>query len=121
MIAFARHQWAQSDKAGDGSSVSDHLKALAKRGKRPKQDEEKPPVLMPEAEPLWAVFCALHQTRASGMGVGPISFSEIEAYQRLVGVKLDPWEVQAVRAIDMAYLQHEAERSKARSSEGRAV
>lgn len=121
MIAFARHQWAQSDKAGDGASVSEHMKALAKRGKLPKQEEEKPPALASEAEPLWFVFCALHQTRASGMGVGPISFGEIESYQRLVGVKLDPWEVQAVRAIDMAYLQHEAERSKSRSPQGRAA
>jgi hypothetical protein len=38
----------------------------------------------------------------------------------LTGAQLDPWEVQAIRAVDMAYMQHEAAQAKARSQEGRA-
>jgi len=121
VIEHARHLWAQTVKAGDGASVSDHEKALAKRGKGKAQAQPlEPPPLPDEAQGLWAAFCALHQTRGGGFGPGPISFHEIDAYQRLTGAHLDPWEVQAIRAVDMAYMQHEAAQAKARSQEGRA-
>lgn len=37
------------------------------------------------------------------MGIGPISFAEIQAYAQLTDTELMPWEVQAIRAASSAY------------------
>jgi hypothetical protein len=40
----------------------------------------------------------------------PISFSEIEAYCRLTWTTLHPWEVDAIKALDIAVLRTSAKR-----------
>jgi hypothetical protein len=47
-------------------------------------------------------FGELAGSRASGFGVGPITYSEIEAWSRLTGRSPDPIEVRAIRALDYA-------------------
>lgn len=42
-------------------------------------------------------------TMASGMGGGPLTFSEIEAWQRTVGICLSPFEAQLLRRLSMEY------------------
>jgi hypothetical protein len=115
LIAFARHQWKLASKAGDGASLGDHLKALERRGIRPAASVA--PKLPKEAAHIWAAYCQLDATRASGFGPGPILFTEIEAFLRVTGVALRRWEIMAIRAIDMAYMQHyaEAQAAKVRS------
>lgn len=57
---------------------------------------------MPRAcDGLWAAFLWLHAGRASGMG-GPaaISAADIVAWQTLSRVRLTPWEVDVMRALD---------------------
>lgn len=60
--------------------------------------------LPPEAGYLWNVWEECHLARSSGMATNPISWSDLEAYVRLSGEALEPWEARAVRAIDDAYL-----------------
>ena len=62
------------------------------------------PALEPEQLRLWALWRELHASRSSGMAVNPISYVEIEAFCRLTGEQLDPWEARAIRAVDDAYL-----------------
>jgi hypothetical protein len=38
------------------------------------------------------------------MGVGGITFAEIEAWQRLTGVQLSPWELDVLTEIDARVL-----------------
>lgn len=38
------------------------------------------------------------------MGLNPLQPSELEAWSRLMGVKLRPWEVQALFKMDAAFL-----------------
>lgn len=40
---------------------------------------------------------------ASGMGGGPLTFSEIEAWQRTVGICLSPFEAQLLRRLSVEY------------------
>lgn len=55
--------------------------------------------------PLWRDFMELHNSRSWAMG-GPegISFVDIDAWQRVRGVRLEAWEIAAVKAADRAYL-----------------
>ena len=39
-------------------------------------------------------------TMVLGFGIGRISYSELDAYQRVTGSAFAPWEVDAIRRID---------------------
>ena len=54
---------------------------------------------------LWSDFLALHGTRgSSGMGPARIGFVEIDAWQRVNEVRFEPWEIEAIRRADNAYM-----------------
>jgi len=54
---------------------------------------------------LLPLFGELSAARGTGMN-GPlaVSYSELEAYTRLMGIDIEPLEVQALRAMDTAFL-----------------
>lgn len=55
--------------------------------------------------PLWRDFMELHNSRSWGEGgPKPISFVELDAWQRVRGVRLAAWEIAAVRAADAGFL-----------------
>lgn len=43
-------------------------------------------------------------TEAAGMGAVPISWRQIEAWQQLTGVPLEPWEARLLRRLSAIYL-----------------
>jgi hypothetical protein len=50
---------------------------------------------------LWADFLELHSARSNnGMAPGRISFADIDAWERVAGVLLEPWEIEAIRRAD---------------------
>ncbi|UXN64407.1 hypothetical protein N8E89_00510 [Phyllobacterium sp. A18/5-2] len=63
---------------------------------------------MPEApdytDYIWDWFVKLHNTRQMGFSANPISFLEIEAFCRMTGAIIDPWELSVIRRIDQAVL-----------------
>jgi hypothetical protein len=89
-----------------GHSIASHYEAVAKvKGlKKPMA-----PPLAPEVRHLWQTFLELHRTRPTGFGPSPISFFEIDAWQRLKRWPLDPWEVEAIRKLDDLWLDGQAE------------
>jgi hypothetical protein len=69
-----------------------------------------------EARYLWAWFMELHRARPQGgMGPGAIGYPDIQAWCGLRGVRLAPWEVEVLTALDHAWLvaQVKAVRTKA--------
>ena len=51
------------------------------------------------------IFYELSGSRPVGMALGPIAFSEILAYNQLTATGLVPWEVEAIKALDAAWLR----------------
>lgn len=43
-------------------------------------------------------------TEANGMGASPLSWREINEWQRATGVVLSPWEARLIRSLSLAYL-----------------
>jgi len=43
-------------------------------------------------------------TEAAGMGASPISWSQIDAWSRLTGTVLQPWEARLLRRLSAEYL-----------------
>lgn len=85
------------------ATVADHLAVVARvRGRKL---DENAPKLPREMRYLWRTFLSLHRARGSnGFGPNAITWSEMDAYCRLTGTALDPWEVEAIRALDEAFL-----------------
>jgi hypothetical protein len=54
--------------------------------------------------PVWEVFRRLGRP-ASMSGVLPITCQEIDAYQRVHGVQLTPWELDLIAAFDNVALE----------------
>lgn len=77
------------------------------KGTRKKRPELVVPPVPDGLEAVWEVFADLSATRTSnGMGgVSTISFSEIDAYQRLNALSLAPWEVRVLRGLDRIYIE----------------
>lgn len=56
-------------------------------------------------ELLWSDFLELHSSRGStGTGPARITFADIEAWQRIRGVTLLPWEVDCIRKADDGFM-----------------
>ena len=65
----------------------------------------------------WASFTDLQATRGSnGFSANPLTYLEMEAYMRLSGRILLPHEIRAIKTIDAAYLNVQADVSKAAKS-----
>ena len=89
----------------DGATLRTHLQRLrANTGSTDPRLQAAATPLPPTVATLWSAFVALSGTRmpvADG-GMAPITFGEIEAWQRLTGVRLTPWEVETLLAVDRA-------------------
>ena len=54
---------------------------------------------------VWQVFNELSMTRGIGMaGAQPITYLELDAYQRVSGLTLTAFELQAIRELDITFL-----------------
>lgn len=90
----------------DGSPLLDHLLSIERQtGVRPQILLDAPP-LPQGCEDLWRIFDELHGCRGSnGFGLTRISFVELDAWQRVSGAKLLPWELEAIRKADGAFMR----------------
>lgn len=88
------------ERMADGATLRDHLiVAAANTGRADPRVGACPPV---GAEILWQVFIDLHGSRPSGFGAAAIAPSEVVAWCALHGVRLTPWEVDTLAAVDRA-------------------
>ncbi len=113
-MAFARHQFELREPQEDGSPLIAHLEAAWRQSGVKPETLAEAPLLPPACEGLWRGFLELHACRCSG-GMGPsrITYMDIDAYQRVTGMKFDPWELEAIRQTDAAILSdHEERRAK---------
>ncbi|API58100.1 hypothetical protein BSL82_01300 [Tardibacter chloracetimidivorans] len=63
------------------------------------------PALPDGLEALWEDFAELSASRGStGMGPMRITYLDIDAYMRVTRRRFDPWELEAIRRADHAFL-----------------
>ena len=92
-----------SARQGDGASLRTHLQRAAAATGKPD-----PLLLGPgvpdEASELWDAYLRLSASRRAGMGMSPLALVDIEAWCRLTGVRLTPWELDTLIELDSACL-----------------
>lgn len=109
-VEYARFEFELSKRQKDGATLREHLMLVWERsGQMPKHLAERPD--LPDVlEPLWADFLDLHVSRGVGMGGPlPISFTDIDAWQRVTGNRLEGWQLAMIRRADAAYLATRSE------------
>lgn len=65
-----------------------------------------------EVEYIWEWFLELDSIRNNSFSIGPITHQEIESWDRLNKLDIQPFEVRALRAVDKAYLIHNNSQKK---------
>ena len=81
--------------------MAEHYAVVAKRTGKTLDGPDLPTAL----RYLWNHFIQLHNGRGgNGFGPNPIAWSEIRAYCDVMRVQLDPWEVEAIKAVDDVFL-----------------
>lgn len=83
----------------DGATMREHLLAAARAGH---SDERLTVRLQSACKAIWSAFVDLSGSRPSGMGVSAIPPSEILAWCSLYRVRLTPWEIETLQAMDRA-------------------
>lgn len=53
---------------------------------------------------LWTAFLRLRKRASGGMGPSPISWADIDAFSRHSGLRLLPWEIETIEALDDLWL-----------------
>lgn len=114
-VAFASHQFELAEPQEDGTTLADHLEAFKAKNGRDHPMLSDAPRLPDSCSLLWSQFLELHSCRGSTMaGVARISFTDLDAFQRVSSVKFDAWEIDAIRRADSAYLAQVSKRVKSK-------
>lgn len=92
-------------------SYRDTLAGLLSRTKDPErraqlESELVSPPCPPALAYLWRCYGRIRSRKgASGFGIGPLEWPDIDAFNRLSGARLAPWEVEILEAVDDLYLR----------------
>ena len=91
-------------RQADGATLRQHLQAAAAASGQADDLLLVPPV--PTAvQAVWQAYLSLSAHRRTGMGPGPIVLTDVQAWCQLQGVRLTPWELDTLTAIDGAALR----------------
>jgi hypothetical protein len=97
----------------DGVPLIDHLLAVEEKSGQTPQALLDAPLCPPACEELWRIFGELHSCRGNtGFGPMRITYTDLDAFQRVSGTTLRPWEREAIFRADKAYLSDWSERNK---------
>lgn len=102
MLEEAATTWADlSYPDEDGTTKYQRLSHLEQATGKP----HLPEIVIPlDVIYLWEWFMDLHNSRPSGFGLSPISYTELKAWTELTKIKPTPWEVQVLRRMDFCVL-----------------
>lgn len=94
-------------REGDGATLRQHLQRLHANTGRvdPRLVAEIPPA----GQQLWDTYLQLDASRQSGMSAQPITLHDLDAWGRLYGVRMTPWELDTLIQLDKAALARAAE------------
>lgn len=103
-----------SARQSDGATLRQHLQMVAARGGEV-DPRLHPPPLPYEVRWLWDMFAQLSfARRTGGFGVSPLAIADIEAWCRLNGVRLTPWEFDTLLAVDAVMVTEAADEQRRR-------
>ncbi|WP_456264414.1 phage tail assembly chaperone [Bradyrhizobium diazoefficiens] len=115
--AFAQKTFELGRPEKDGGTWRELLEGLVERTRDPKRRAEYEAELFCPPCPaalahVWNAFARLGARRASGFGASPISFLEIESFQRLTGLRFMSLEIRLIEELDDLYRKIMSEKAE---------
>ncbi|MDD7545572.1 hypothetical protein [Actinobacillus porcinus] len=109
MLTYAQKEFELNRKPkGSNCTLREHLLSIqAQAGETP--PELKNIEISPAVSYLLGFFYEISLSRQSGMGLCPITYAEIEAWDRLFKMNLAMWEISVVRQLDVIFLNTQNE------------
>lgn len=105
LCEYAEHDFKLSLPDKNGTPRRAHLEIAQEQVGFPLPELQYPCELPLVAEPVWEAYNSLQSGRTNnGFGPNPLGWSEIAAWSSLTDVRLRPWEVKAIKRLDMLYL-----------------
>jgi hypothetical protein len=105
LCEFAEHDFKLSITDKNGTSRRAHLEVAQASIPSPLPELQPPCELPLVAEGIWGAYNSLQCGRTSnGFGPNPLGWAEIASWAALTNTRLRPWEVRALRRLDMLYL-----------------
>lgn len=103
-MAYAKKEFELDKKPKDSNcTLREHLLAIQEQtGCVP--EELQNIEISPAISYLLGFFYELSLSRQSGMGLCPIAYAEIEAWNRLLNMDLAIWEIRVIKQIDVIFL-----------------
>lgn len=108
LVDHAKASFHLNQKQSDGKTLREHLQAVEQSTGR-RTPELDVPELAAECRGVWSLFIELHARRAEGFGPAIIDEARLFHWQRLHGIQLNPWEIEAIFALDLAWRESVAE------------
>jgi len=68
---------------------------------------------------IWKYFLDLNSKRQAGMGISPISYTEILSYFTLFNIHYDDYEIAMIEELDKVALEHFSEKRKAEEAKNK--
>lgn len=90
-----------SELQGDGASLRTHLQRAAGTGRIDDRLFNECPK---EGLSVWLTFVQVGRSRPAGFGASAVSLQEVEAWQRLFGVRLTAWELETIIELDAVFV-----------------
>jgi hypothetical protein len=119
LVEFAKYTFYWGGKQSDGASAHEHAESAKKNCLASLVITDQTFADTPdichcpvEVEYVWSWFRELDATRQNSMSIGPITNVEIDHWARLMNIDLLPFEVQAIREIDIAYINNHNSKDK---------
>lgn len=104
-MAYAAHERRMVEPLKDGHTLRQHLKAAAAQRSRRAIADLAGPELPADCAYVWTWFLELHRARGSnGFGPEAIGYRDIEAWAWLKGLRLAPFELDSLVALDQLWL-----------------
>ena len=104
LIQRACKEITLAERDETGASTRDHLQSHYRQTGRldPLLDVPAVPSCM---RALWEAYCSLVALRRSGMGVHPLTWTDIQAWAVMTGQQLDPWEVETLLLVEASAMK----------------
>src|SRR5690606_31757765 len=101
-VEYLKFETALNRRVSKGVTEREHLEEAARRGDENAKRHLTGPECPEEVEYLVELAYLLHGRSGVGMTVAPLSFTTVEAFCRLMDVRLEPYEVAALIELDAA-------------------
>ena len=95
-----------------GVTRRDELKQVEKQTRKSQPELDKCQEIPDCVQYLWRWFWEINDSRTSnGFGFNPISYLEIEAWDRLTMKWVSPWETETIKKMDTVFREFQADNS----------